>query len=66
MNATAPLPQRLALFAAPHRLPFLTGAFNLVMLPFWWAGHLAVRNGFALPLPRHDGLDGALHGPLTI
>lgn len=66
MNAGPPSPQRLPLFAAPHRLPFLSGAFNLVMLSLWWAGHLAARNGIALTLPQHDGLDGALHGPLTV
>lgn len=58
-------PWRL-LAAAPHRLPFLTGVFNLVMLPLWWAAQLAQRNGLALPLQRHDALDGALHGPLTL
>lgn len=58
-------PWRL-LAAAAHRLPFLTGVFNLVMLPLWWAAQLAQRNGLGLPLQRHDALDGALHGPLTL
>lgn len=54
------------LCAAPHRLPFLTGVFNLTILPLWWAVQLARRNGAALHLPQHDGLDAMLHGPLTL
>lgn len=66
MIASVPRPHSHILAAAPHRLPFLTGAFNLVMLPLWWTAHLAQRYGVALPLPMHDGLDAALHGPLTL
>lgn len=66
MNASGPQPRWHILAAAPHRLPFLTGVFNLVVLLLWWVAHLAQRDGVALRLPAHDGLDAALHGPLTL
>ncbi len=63
---SAPAQSWRLLAAAPHRLPFLTGVFNLIILPLWWAAHLAERNGIGLALPQRDALDGALHGPLTL
>ncbi|MFD0849640.1 NnrS family protein [Sphingosinicella sp.] len=52
--------------AAPHRLPFLTGVFNLLMLPLWWLARLTDAHWFPLGLPQGDALHATLHGPVTV
>lgn len=52
--------------AAPHRLPFLTGVFNLLMLPLWWLARLTDAHWFPLGLPQGGALHATLHGPVTV
>jgi uncharacterized protein involved in response to NO len=52
--------------AAPHRLPFLAGVFNLVMLPLWWLTRLTDAHWLPLGLPQGDALHATLHGPVTV
>lgn len=52
--------------AAPHRLPFLTGVFNLLMLPLWWLARLTDAHWYPLGLPQGDALHATLHGPVTV
>ena len=54
------------LAAAPHRLPFLTGAFNLIILPVWWSANLMQLNGGPSHLPQVDYIAATFHGPLTL
>lgn len=56
----------LPIAAAPHRLPFLCGVFNLAMLASWWAARLAEIHVRPLGLPVHDMLHAGLHGPVTV
>ena len=64
-HATKGNPFRL-LGAAPHRLPFLAGVFNLVMLPLWWLTRLTDAHWLPLGLPQGDALHATLHGPVTV
>nr|WP_294848205.1 NnrS family protein [uncultured Sphingomonas sp.] len=54
------------LAAAPHRLPFLTGAFNLIVLPTWWFARLMELNGAPPHRPQVDQIAATFHGPLTL
>lgn len=53
------------LAAAPHRLPFLAGAFNLIILSAWWLVSLTQLNGAPPLLPQVDHVAATFHGPLT-
>ena len=60
-------PRALALLsAAPHRLAFLIGVFNLVAVPGWWLARLIDMHAWSLGLPVGEGLHATLHGPVTI
>ena len=43
---------RAPLFAAPHRLLFLTGAFQLAAVLAWWSATLLDLQGIGLNLPQ--------------
>lgn len=49
------------LFAAPHRLPFLTGAAGLIAVAAWWAAQLAGLHAPAGNLPLR-----LLHAPVML
>ncbi|MCB2051931.1 MAG: NnrS family protein [Novosphingobium sp.] len=54
------------LFAAPHRLAFLVGSVNLLLLAAWWSLELAGRQlGWSL-LPQTQAPAALLHGPLML
>jgi uncharacterized protein involved in response to NO len=53
------------LFAAPHRLAFLTGVINLSALMLWWGGQLVVQHVLFLDIPRTETPAALLHGPVT-
>lgn len=66
MTKPAAKPAILSIVAAPHRLPFLTGAVNLTAIMCWWLTRLAQLNGAPLPLAQRDMLQATYHGPATI
>ena len=54
------------LFAAPHRLPFLTGSVNLLVLAAWWLWQLAALHAGGTALPQGDLPPVLLHGPAML
>ena len=54
------------LFAAPHRLPFLTGSVNLLVLAAWWLWQLAALHAGVTALPQGDLPPVLLHGPAML
>jgi uncharacterized protein involved in response to NO len=54
------------LFAAPHRLPFLTGSVNLLVLAAWWLWQLAALHAGGTALPQGDLPPALLHGPAML
>jgi len=50
------------LFAAPHRLPFLVGTLNLLVLAVWWLLHLADTQLALAAMAQGDLPRGTLHG----
>lgn len=53
------------LFAAPHRLLFLTGAFQFAAIMAWWSGALLELLGVPAGLP-HEFPASLLHAPLLL
>ncbi len=53
------------LFAAPHRLAFLTGVVNLSGLMLWWGGQLVGQHLLFLHVPHTATPAALLHGPVT-
>lgn len=60
-----PRPQRIVLFAAPHRVMFLSGAIQTVAAFAWWAWLLAGRIG-GLPAPELPWPGSWLHGAIAV
>ncbi|HPB22397.1 MAG TPA: NnrS family protein [Novosphingobium sp.] len=57
---------RPILLAAPHRLPFLVGTANLLLLALWWLLRLAELHAGVALLPPGDVPAGLLHGPAML
>lgn len=60
-----PRPQRHAMFVAPHRVMFLSGAIQSIMAFAWWAWLLLARTG-AVPLPELPWPASWLHGAFAV
>ena len=54
-----------ALLAAPHRLLFLTGAFQFAAMLAWWSGWLLELSGIGLALPQPIP-GNLLHAPILL
>ncbi len=54
------------LFAAPHRMAFLTGSVNVSVLAAWWLWQLASLHVGAPALPQGDLPPVLLHGPAML
>ncbi|WP_219895078.1 NnrS family protein [Aquisediminimonas profunda] len=54
------------LLAAPHRLPFLTGALNLIVLMFWWCLTLIDLHIRSLGLAPSELPTSLLHAPIML
>ncbi|MBK6973573.1 MAG: NnrS family protein [Sterolibacteriaceae bacterium] len=60
-----PRPQRNVLFAAPHRVMFLSGAIQTIAAFAWWAWLLLARIG-GLPMPELPWPGSWLHGAFAV
>lgn len=58
-------PQRHVLFAAPHRVMFLSGAIQTLLAFAWWAWLLIARTG-VLPMPELPWPGSWLHGAFAV
>lgn len=60
-----PRPSRVVLFAAPHRVMFLSGAIQTVAAFAWWAWLLAARSR-GMPVPDLPWPGSWLHGAFAV
>ena len=54
------------LFAAPHRLAFLTGSFNFTALAIWWLLQIAAMHLIPIGLPTGILPPALIHGPAML